>query len=357
MAVRGTNPLILLQGRTPGIQPAINTFFNARQSGNQNRLSKLQIADDTRQLGISTLTQAAKLFVPQIESGDIAGARATIKRARRVAEASGVPGLTDDFDDMLNNIGTKTESVARFGRQILQAFPQTGQSQGKRQIVKTGVPGKPEFVQNSILLDDDTLKNIGEPFKRSTGTTVNVGTKGQTEFDKVFAKEAAEFMALGGFADVEKSLDQLKNVSKALESGRELTGPVVGNVPDFVNQFINPEAIDVREQVEEVAQRNLRVILGGQFSEKEGENLIKRAFNPRLGQKENKRRVDRLIKQISDAALAKQESIKYFQLNGTLKGFTGKIYTKADFTPEVVYGTDEKDSQNQIGRFKIEVIE
>ena len=91
-----------------------------------------------------------------------------------------------------------------------------------------------------------------------------------------------------------------------------------------------PESIAMHEAVEEVLQRNLRLILGAQFTQKEGERLIERAYNPALSEAENKKRVDRLITQIKQAAKAKEDASRYFENNGTLVGFRGQLYTSPD---------------------------
>ena len=85
------------------------------------------------------------------------------------------------------------------------------------------------------------------------------------------------------------------------------------------------------EAVEEVVQRNLRIVLGAQFTQKEGERLIARAFNPRLEEPENAKRVRRLITQIRTAAQQKQAASDYFEANGTLVGFKGKRPSLSDF--------------------------
>lgn len=158
-------------------------------------------------------------------------------------------------------------------------------------------------------------------------------TGGQKATDSKFAEEYVTFKAAGGYADVEKSLLQLEEAKAELEKGG-LTGPVRGNTPDLVRQFANPKSLAVRDQVEEVVQRNLRLILGAQFTEKEGERLIARAYNEKMSDAENVKRVGRLIEQIKTAALAKQEAIDYFEKNGTLTGFKGKLWTLADFSPD-----------------------
>lgn len=158
-------------------------------------------------------------------------------------------------------------------------------------------------------------------------------TKGQTAADETFGKEYAEYTAAGGFADIQKQLTQLREASTALEREKGLSGPEVGLLPEAALKVSNPRAVAVRDAVLESAQRNLRLILGPQFTAKEGEALLARTYDPALSQAENKKRVDRLITQIETAAKAKQEAVDYFQENGTLTGFKGKLWTLADFNP------------------------
>lgn len=158
-------------------------------------------------------------------------------------------------------------------------------------------------------------------------------TPGQEAADKKFAGDFIDF-ATGGYADVVKQLDQLREASNTLGSGASISGPFMGNLPDAVLAATNPQAVSTKEMIQEVAQRNLRVILGAQFTEKEGERLIARVFNPRLGEAENKKRVDRLIRQIGDAAKAKLDASQYFQQHGSLTGWQGRLPRLSDFDPD-----------------------
>jgi hypothetical protein len=152
--------------------------------------------------------------------------------------------------------------------------------------------------------------------------------------DDAFSKEYVSWTT-GGGADVAKQLGQLNDVAKELgNKGSNLTGPVIGRTPDAVLSVTNPKSIAMRERVEEVVQRSLRAILGAQFTEKEGERLIARAYNPTLGEAENKVRVERLFTQLNQAFESKQNAIQYFQQNGTLKGWKGKMFSMSDFDPE-----------------------
>lgn len=129
-------------------------------------------------------------------------------------------------------------------------------------------------------------------------------------------------------------MTQLYGALGNLESGKVETGDLqalgTSLLPDKWASFLRPDFMQTKEAVEEVAQRNLRLILGAQFAEKEGERLISRAYNPNIETKKNAERVRRLTKQIGDAAQAKQKAMDYYGKKGTLKGFAPGITSFAD---------------------------
>lgn len=147
-------------------------------------------------------------------------------------------------------------------------------------------------------------------------------TEGQKARDREFGKEYVGWTG-GGQADAEKNLSQLEAQIQRLESGENLTGFVIGRQPRAIAEIATPGAVDVQEQVEEVVQRNLREILGAQFTEREGERLISRAFNPRLDEATNAARLRRLATQMRKAAEAKSAMASYFDQYGTLQGYSG----------------------------------
>lgn len=152
-------------------------------------------------------------------------------------------------------------------------------------------------------------------------------TPAQMAVDKEYGKDYTEFVAGGGFADAQKNIAQLRGVVNQLKSGNQnLTGPMLGRAPDWLKQLSgNDAAIQTRETVEEVVQRNLRIVLGAQFTEREGERLISRAFNPNLSEAENAQRLDRLITAMERAVEAKMAAAQYYEKNGTLQGFRGNV--------------------------------
>ena len=167
--------------------------------------------------------------------------------------------------------------------------------------------------------------------------TINTGDQGAIPegfkaVDQAFARDVyVPWLAAGGYADVEKNLNQLEEVFAQLEGGVNITGPIIGRTPDFFLSIFNPTALNARERVEEVVQRNLREVLGAQFTENEGVRLIARAFNPALDDELNAARLASLIQAIADSAQAKDEAVGYFRENGTLWGWEGTLPTVADF--------------------------
>jgi len=154
------------------------------------------------------------------------------------------------------------------------------------------------------------------------------------ELDKKYTAELLKWQT-NEQADSQKLIEQLDAVANELNtSGFNLSGPILNLIPDYAKAFTKggQRAISTREAVEEVVQRNLKAILGGQFTEREGEKLVKRAFNPALDESENLLRVQRLLAQLKTAYASKTEMANHFNQNGTLAGFdAAKIPKIGDF--------------------------
>lgn len=172
-----------------------------------------------------------------------------------------------------------------------------------------------------------TFENVME-LRRSGAANVSMGgkglqlTPGQESIDKKFGDSYLEWRQ-GGGADAAANIAQIGTVLQRLEAGQPLTGPLIGVQPDFVRAITNPAAQGAIEQVQEVVQRNLRAVLGAQFTQAEGDRLIARAYNPSLPPQQNAARLRKLFEQISIAAQQKQAMGQYFDVHGTLRGYRG----------------------------------
>jgi hypothetical protein len=236
---------------------------------------------------------------------------------------------------------TRQAALTRFAstlpedqRALAQAFPEQFATQRFREA--PGVVGEFRAAKAAKDIPETTTLEEYIALKRPPGTTVQniLGgdklTPGQSKVDEKFADDYVAWTT-GGGQDAAAQIAQLKPVIQALEEGKPITGVPVAVQPDLLLAMTNPKALQSREQVEEVVQRNLRVILGAQFTEKEGERLIARAFNPKLPPEENAKRLRRLFLQMSSAAEQKNAAASYFEQNGTLRGFKGKTPSVQDF--------------------------
>ena len=211
------------------------------------------------------------------------------------------------------------------------------------------------------MLSADAATNLGlDPNKKwqrsntglitevgGSGQVINVGgTTAQNEIDKMFAQEYYPFIT-GGSSQSLGNMASIKTVLEKLELGENLTGPMVGLAPDLVRGILNPEAQDAKDLIGGVVQLNLREVLGGQFAQREGEQLVARAYNPLLPPENNARRLRKLFMQMETAYNQRVRQAEYFEQNGTLKGFKGELPKLSDFYDALKY-----DVGDVVGGFK-----
>lgn len=150
-------------------------------------------------------------------------------------------------------------------------------------------------------------------------------SEGEKVLDRQFAKTYEDDIAGGRLADATNQLKTLEEIAGKLEAPGEAnySGPYLGLVPESVRGITNPASVDVQNDIANIVQRSLRPILGAQFTEKEGENLIRRAYNPQLDEATNAKRLRRLVEVSRKIAQQKLAAAQYFEQHGTLKGFAG----------------------------------
>lgn len=165
-------------------------------------------------------------------------------------------------------------------------------------------------------------------------------SKGQEALDKSFGKNIEGYMS-GGRATVAANLNNLDTAMERLGSfqGDEfikandaISGPMVSMMPDFMRSRSAAASKDTQDLVRQVVQQDLRQTLGAQFTEKEGELMIRNAYDPTLDEKVNYERLQRLTSKVKAAAKAKEDMYKYWLENdGSLKGYKGaKFETLVD---------------------------
>jgi len=287
----------------------------------------------------SALPYLAKSYV-----GGMGASQGTIDATLNNLYKQQLLALRDDKDKLYNVDGAL---VDRTGKVVYQSSKEPKEQKLNTEVIDVG--GK------KILINKDTgapiqsfavTKPPAEPQTQAEIVKKSL-TPLETELDKKAADDLVQFTIGGGFSDVQKGLSQLTIAKQTLQQQPEgkITGKLVGAQDDTgILKYTNPTAQDTKEQVQEIAQRNLRLILGPQFTAKEGEALISRVYNPALPQSVNVKRLDLLQEQMTSAAKTKQEAVDYYNTNGTLKGFKGKLYnTTSDFLNE--YNTKLKANE------------
>jgi hypothetical protein len=234
-------------------------------------------------------------------------------------------------DGSVGRVSKKSKTIERIPRDSEQAAIAV---MGKEKF------GTPEFIQMVRMMETST------PASRARQSDEDKKpTQAEETIDREFGKEYAEWVARGGYADVQKNTQQLQGVlTKLQEPGAELTGSIWNYLPDPILAKIAPDAVDVKQQVEEVIQRNLRLVLGSQFTEKEGTQLIQRAYNEYLDESVNAARVQRLIEQIESSAAMKDASARWYEKNGTLKGWKGTRIMSAKEIGDNAFVADSVES-------------
>jgi hypothetical protein len=183
----------------------------------------------------------------------------------------------------------------------------------------------PSKIQEVIRLmkdDPETFKMLKDAGVLSSGTNVTIGGEGSKGWQKIDEKFADTFLEWrgGGAASAAKNIGTLKSVASDLASGADLTGVFQGLVPEGAKSIFTPEAKNARDKVASVVQLSMKEILGAQFTEKEGAQLIKRSYDEGLSEEQNLARLNAMIMQLEAAQNAKQQMVDHFIAKGTLAG-------------------------------------
>lgn len=148
---------------------------------------------------------------------------------------------------------------------------------------------------------------------------VKASKTGQDALDKDFAKDYNDWTS-GGAKLAQSEIKKLKGVIGNLKAGKVTTGGLTGTFPD---QLTSDKVLSARSDVQSTVMNSLRALLGPQFTEKEGERIIKNTWNEADSTKNNIARLDRLVNDLTNQALDKDQKSKFYEDKGTLSGYKG----------------------------------
>ena len=198
-------------------------------------------------------------------------------------------------------------------------YIQEGQDASNAAKLLQEADGKPRTAKSLVGFRRQDLKDL-----ISVKTGGAAPTIGSVAADRAFAREYAEYLGAGGYADTQNNIKSLEDAKEQLRAGGQYTG-FFTNL--FSGSVVNPKAKALQQQIETSIQRSLRQTLGAQFTEKEGALFMQRGFDPKLSEAQNIKKLDRMIDQLKIMDIAKREAINYFEENGTLAGYKGRYFT------------------------------
>lgn len=148
---------------------------------------------------------------------------------------------------------------------------------------------------------------------------------GQKKLDQEFAKEYQEWSS-GGEKIAQSEIGKLKSALNNMKTGKVTTGGLTGLFPD---QLTSNKVLSARSDIQSSVMGSLRALLGAQFTEKEGERVIKNTWNEADSTENNINRVERLVGDLENKAADKSQKAAFFEQKGsTLKGFEGDFKNK-----------------------------
>lgn len=143
-------------------------------------------------------------------------------------------------------------------------------------------------------------------------------TEGQKTADKEFAKDYNEWTS-GGAETAQSEINKLRGVYNNLQQKNVTTGGLTGAFPD---RMTSNAVLQARADVQSTVMNSLRAILGAQFTEKEGERIIRNTWNEADSTENNALRLERLIGDLEAKALAKNKKALYYEQNdGSIAGY------------------------------------
>lgn len=332
-------------------------FFNKLQSMGGNYVSRLGGADILSQDQLQELDpQQLAFYNQQKEMAKTAGMRELASRLSDAFAGRDIVGRAQERQKTQSEIrnanllaaqGPKASTLQQNVKYIDSLYKQRDKyrdpnSKGYKDLsiaIRNAEAGLGAYKYDAERLAEiEAQKKAAEQGRIGQTVLTDAQIKSDEEFGKWYTNE---WLVKGGGSTEATYLESLKGVRDTLvdaeKSGESITGVSQGVLTKFpmAQAFFNPEGAVVQDRIAGVAQLSLKAILGGQFSEREGELLIQRAYNPLLSEAENIERLTQLINRIEKAENYKNDAARYYQENNTLAGFKPKKYGAEEFRSDL----------------------
>lgn len=163
----------------------------------------------------------------------------------------------------------------------------------------------------------EALAATREANRAKAAAEANKPTVGQESADREYGKNYNSWTS-GGAKAARTEIGKLQSVANNLRDKKVTTGGMTGAFPD---RFTSNEVLQARADVQSTIMNSLRAILGAQFTEKEGERILRATWNEADSTENNMARINRLITDLTNKADDNDRKAQFFEQNGTLRGY------------------------------------
>lgn len=303
----------------------------AQDAGNAyNQAIKERMAQEEAKSSNKRLAQLLGVSLPE----EVEAAKDKIESAKTPLQGIGPLANAGDYAEKLQQAPQMQQELAG-AEQVAAAMPKKTLADVLRgRSVQTGDYGK--------------ISQIGaDDANREARLRL---TPGQEAADKAFGKDYADYQAGGGKAGVEKNINLLNQAQQGLDETTMLDR-AAGVLPKSLRDFLTPKAVAREDAVKSAIQSTLRQTLGSQFTEKEAQTLMDRAYNPRLSAEENKKRIQAAVGELQQRASEKERAARQFEQSGSLVGYSparGQQMAPASLPSEQGSGLSPEQRQARI---------
>jgi hypothetical protein len=252
------------------------------------------------------------------------------------------PGFFDGFGNKFANAllagGSKNP-----GEMITKLQAADAEAAGNAKAKITQIPGTPYFQKSYSNGRMEVVDSMGKPLTSTDGTDPLKAAMDKAKADEVALWQRKELFKgdVGVTSDIKKkaggeqvksagdtvatqdAATELRTVAQALAETPNATGPWIGLLPKTVRNIATPEGAALQDRAEKVIQQSLRATLGAQFTEKEGNRFLARAYDPQQSEAENARRLTQMAQELENLQNNKEEALAWMKAKGTLDGFPG----------------------------------
>jgi hypothetical protein len=306
-----------------GIGEALSTAANANAMSRGGQAPDLSMYQNLRDQARQRIKDAV-----EARQGKIAAAKGEMEMQQGFnAEDRADEGLKLNQDQF----GLSKEQFAHTKDQagIQNKFNQDKMAQDTSQFDQTMAFNRQKnaqdagFKQQELGQRDRELDFKGKELDQRLSTPPK--TKGQEAADIEFGRRYAEYKS-GGFAKGEENLKKLEGViaeiGKVNAKGDNLQSRWTGAMPLGARAIFDQDSVRIQQNVESVAQEAMKEILGAQFAQKEGQELLKRTWNPQLPTAENVKNVQGLVSKLRQANQAMKSMSDHFEKTGSISGYS-----------------------------------